>query len=474
MHQNVYLPEEFLKEMEAILPDGLNMEDFVAACQRPLRKSIRVNTLKISISEFTQRAQEKGWQLSPVPWCEEGFWIDADESETPLGNTAEHMSGLFYIQEASSMMPVSALFQDQSDDFLSVLDMAAAPGSKTTQMAAKMDNLGVLVANEFSSSRVKVLHANIERCGVRNAALSNYDGRVFGGWLPEQFDAVLIDAPCSGEGTVRKDADAMKNWSKDSVLSIAETQKDLIESAFYALKPGGVMVYSTCTLSIEENQQVCLHLKEQFGDLVEFEPLDSLFPESEKALTKEGFLHIFPQMYDCEGFFVARMKKLASTEAPQVKKRLGKFPFEKASNKVHQEIGKQLRDSLDIELPENSQVWMRDNDVWLFPNALEPMLGEFRFSRMGIKIAEAHKKGYRWQHQVATALATGQESNCVTLSTDDAREWFMGRDVRPENQSGKGEVIVKLGNDVIGLGKWVGNRVKNGLPRELVRDKNLF
>lgn len=117
---------------------------------------------------------------------------------------------------------------------------------------------------------------------------------------------------------------------------------------------------------------------------------------------------------------------------------------------------------------------MRDNDVWLFPNALEPMLGEFRFSRMGIKIAEAHKKGYRWQHQVATALATGQESNCVTLSTDDAREWFMGRDVRPENQSGKGEVIVKLGNDVIGLGKWVGNRVKNGLPRELVRDKNLF
>ena len=468
MHQNVYLPEEFLKEIEAILPDGLNMEDFVAACQRPLRKSIRVNTLKISISEFTQRAQEKGWQLSPVPWCEEGFWIDADESETPLGNTAEHMSGLFYIQEASSMMPVSALFQDQNDDFLSVLDMAAAPGSKTTQIAAKMDNLGVLVANEFSSSRVKVLHANIERCGVRNAALSNYDGRVFGGWLPEQFEAVLIDAPCSGEGTVRKDADAMKNWSKDSVLSIADTQKDLIESAFYALKPGGVMVYSTCTLSIEENQQVCLHLKEQFGDLVEFEPLDSLFPESEEALTEEGFLHIFPQMFDCEGFFVARMKKLGSTEAPQVKKRLGKFPFEKASNKVHQEISKQLRDSLDIELPENSGVWMRDNDVWLFPNALEPMLGEFRFSRMGIKIAEAHKKGYRWQHQVATALATGHESNCVTLSTDDAREWFMGRDVRPENQSGKGEVIVKLGNDVIGLGKWVGNRVKNGLPRELV------
>lgn len=473
MHANVYLPEAFLTEMANILPSSLNMEDFIAACQRPLRKSIRVNTLKISVAQFLARAAEKGWQLEPVPWCREGFWIDADESSVPLGNTAEHMAGLFYIQEASSMMPVSALFQ-ADDVFDSVLDMAAAPGSKTTQIAARMDNHGVLVANEFSASRVKVLHANIERCGVRNAALSNYDGRVFGGWLPEQFQAVLIDAPCSGEGTVRKDADAMKNWSKQAVLSIAETQKDLIESAFHALKPGGVMVYSTCTLSLEENQQVCHHLRDTFDDLVEFDSLADLFPNADKALTEEGFLHIFPQVYDCEGFFVARIRKLGSSVAPEVKKRLGKFPFNKASNKIEQEIANQLKETLGVTLPENSQVWLRDNDVWLFPSALEPMLSEFKFSRMGIKIAEAHKKGYRWQHQVATALTNGSEANCVELSIEEAREWFMGRDVRPSEQSGKGEVLVKYANDVIGLGKWVGNRVKNGLPRELVRDKNLF
>jgi 16S rRNA (cytosine1407-C5)-methyltransferase len=473
LHHNVYLPEEFLSEIESILPQGLNMDDFVAACQRPLRKSIRVNTLKVTVEEFLERAKSKGWQLEAVPWCEEGFWIEADESEVPLGNTAEHMSGLFYIQEASSMMPVSALFK-QSEEFESVLDMAAAPGSKTTQIAACMDNNGVLVANEFSASRVKVLHANIERCGVRNAALSNFDGRVFGGWLPEQFDAVLIDAPCSGEGTVRKDADAMKNWTKESVISISDTQKDLIESAFHALKPGGVMVYSTCTLSIEENQQVCHHLKEVFDEEVSFESLSDLFPGADKALTEEGFLHIFPQVYDCEGFFVARIRKLGSVEAPKVKKRLGKFPFEKANAKTQADIQTQLKTTLDIDLPSDCSVWLRDNDVWLFPHALEPMLGELRFSRMGIKIAEAHKKGYRWQHQVATALANGTETSSVALSVDDAREWFMGRDVRPEGLSGKGEVIVKLGNDVIGLGKWVGNRIKNGLPRELVRDKNLF
>ncbi len=460
--------------MAEILPAELTMEDFIAACQRPLRKSIRINTLKISVAEFIERAKLKGWVLEPVPWCDTGFWIDADESDVPLGNTAEHMAGLFYIQEASSMMPVSALFTAEDKGYQSVLDTAAAPGSKTTQMAALMNNNGILVANEFSASRVKVLHANIERCGIRNTALTNFDGRVFGGWLPEQFDAVLLDAPCSGEGTIRKDPDSLKNWSKESCQSIADTQKELIESAFQALKVGGVMVYSTCTLSKEENQEVCWHLKHTFGDAVTFESLSSLFPEANKALTEEGFLHIFPQVYDCEGFFVARIRKNASVESPAVKKRLGKFPFEKASVKVTQEINNKLQESLGISLPEDSSVWLRDNDVWLFPNALEPMLGELRFSRMGIKIAEAHKKGYRWQHQVATTLATGKEACCVVLSTDDAREWFMGRDVRPQDQNGKGEVIVRYGNDVIGLGKWVGNKVKNGLPRELVRDKNLF
>ncbi len=227
MHSNVALPEEFLSTIAAILPSHLTLSDFIQACQKPLRKSIRVNTLKNSVPEFIERAKNKGWQLEPVPWCEQGFWISADESEVSLGNTAEHMAGLFYIQEASSMMPVSALFMQQETPVNTVLDMAAAPGSKTTQIAAMMNNHGVLVANEYSASRVKILHANIERCGIRNVALSNFDGQVFGGWLPEQFDAVLLDAPCSGEGTVRKDPDAMKNWSKESVSPKSECQTNV-------------------------------------------------------------------------------------------------------------------------------------------------------------------------------------------------------------------------------------------------------
>lgn len=204
-----------------------------------------------------------------------------------------------------------------------------------------------------------------------------------------------------------------------------------------------------------------------------------MFEDAKAALTEDGFLHIFPQVYDCEGFFVARIRKHASVEAPKVKKRMGKFPFTKASKKESAEIANQLHKALDVELPDDGAVWLRDKDVWLFPNALEPMIGELRFSRMGIKIAEAHKNGYRWQHQVATALTTGKETNAIELTIDEAREWYMGRDVRPQTVSegaktGKGEVFVKYQGAIIGLGKWGSNRIKNGLPRELVRDKNLF
>lgn len=178
------------------------------------------------------------------------------------------------------------------------------------------------MANEYAASRVKVLFGNLMRCGVGNMALTNFDARVFGGWLPERFDAILLDAPCSGEGSLRKDADAMKNWSLDSIADIASTQKDLIESAFHALKAGGTLVYSTCTLNHEENQGVVSHLLETFGDAIEPVSSEGLFEGSEKSLTSDGHIHVYPQIYDCEGFFIAKFKKLESVEAPKVKKRL--------------------------------------------------------------------------------------------------------------------------------------------------------
>ncbi len=468
----VYLPEQFLAQMRQALPEHLSFDAFIAACQRPLRRSIRVNTLKIAVSDFLTLVAPYGWQLTPVPWCEEGFWIERDDEEAlPLGSTAEHLSGLFYIQEASSMLPVAALFAE-GETPSRVMDVAAAPGSKTTQIAARMGNQGAILANEFSASRVKVLHANISRCGISNVALTHFDGRVFGAALPEAFDAILLDAPCSGEGVVRKDPDALKNWSVESNLEIAATQRELIESAFHALRPGGTLVYSTCTLNRDENEAVCLWLKAQYPDAVEFLPLDGLFSGATEAVTPEGFLHVFPQIFDCEGFFVARLRKTAAiAPLPAPTYKVGNFPFTPLKGRESAQITAAAKQA-GLSWGDNLRLWQRDKEVWLFPTEIEPLIGKVRFSRIGLRLAETHNKGYRWQHEAVIALAG--ESKSFALNWQEAQEWYRGRDVYPQNPPADDEVLVSFQGVAIGLAKKIGSRLKNSYPRELVRDGRLF
>jgi len=458
--------------MREALPSHLSLDDFIAACQRPLRRSLRVNTLKISVDDFLALVSPYGWQLTPVPWCAEGFWIERDdEASLPLGSTAEHLSGLFYIQEASSMLPVAALFADGNASER-VMDVAAAPGSKTTQIAARMGNHGAILANEFSASRVKVLHANISRCGIHNVALTHFDGRVFGAALPEAFDAILLDAPCSGEGVVRKDPDALKNWSVESNLEIAATQRELIDSAFHALRPGGTLVYSTCTLNRDENEDVCLWLKANYPEAVEFLPLNGLFASAQEAVTPEGFLHVFPQIYDCEGFFVARLRKTqAVAPLPAPKFKVGNFPFSPLKGRDAAQLEAAAK-KVGLVWDESLHPWMRDKEIWLFPAQIEPLIGKVRFSRIGIRLAEVHNKGYRWQHEAVIALAGGE--NTFALTHQEAEEWYRGRDVYPDSTPSGDEVIVTYQGYPLGLAKKVGSRLKNSYPRELVRDGRLF
>lgn len=474
------LPPAFLEAIRDIMPAHLSLDDFIAACQRPLRRSLRVNTLKISVDAFAALASGWGWQLEPIPWCAEGFWVRSpDETQLRLGNTVGHLSGLFYLQESSSMLPVSALFYAQETSLLSretnpaprVLDVAAAPGSKTTQIAAALNNHGGIVANEYSASRVKVLHANISRCGVHNTALTHFDGRVFGAALPETFDAILLDAPCSGEGVVRKDPDAMRHWSSESMAELAQTQKALIVSAFHALKPGGVLIYSTCTLNAQENQQVCQHLLDTFPQACTIDSLADLFPGAGSALTEEGFLHVFPQIYDSEGFFVARLRKTAAiAPLPVPHFNVGKFPFAPLQGKDKQAVTSDAQRAGLMWDPEQQQLWQRDNEIWLFPTALAALFGKIRFSRIGLKLAERYAKGYRWQHEAVVALADPQAQQAYALSDDLACEWFQGRDSYPDMPPASNEVVITYQHTPIGLTKRIGSRIKNNLPRELVRD----
>ncbi|PKH27048.1 16S rRNA (cytosine(1407)-C(5))-methyltransferase RsmF [Enterobacterales bacterium CwR94] len=461
--------------MRDALPDEADYQAFLAISQQPLRKSLRVNTLKISVADFLQQVEPYGWQLTPIPWCPEGFWITREnESEAiPLGSVAEHLSGLFYIQEASSMLPVSALFA-LHPDAEKVMDVAAAPGSKTTQIAAKMHNRGLIVANEYSASRVKVLHANLSRCGVSNTAMTHFDGRVFGAALGETFDAILLDAPCSGEGVVRKDADALRNWSLASTEAIAATQRDLIDSAFHALRPNGTLIYSTCTLNTLENQQVLAWLLARYPDAVEAVSLANLFPGAEQVATPEGYLHVFPQRFDSEGFFVAGLRKKAAVPPlPAPSYKLGKLPFTPLSAKLQAPIIA-AAEQAGLHWDSALSLWQRDKELWLFPADIEPLLKKVRFSRIGIKLAETFPKGYRWQHEAVIALGQIRENNALPLTAAEAETWYRGQDIYPEAAFPRDEVLVTYQGQLLGLAKKVGSRLKNSYPRELVRDGRLF
>ena len=465
------LNQDFINSITNEIPSHLTIDDFIHYSSQPLRPSIRINTLKISSSDFIHLMKSKGWTFQPIPWCSDGFWITLD-SEIQLGNTIEHIQGLFYIQEASSMLPPIALFDDLNDTVeYTVLDIASAPGSKTTQMAALMKNSGLLVANEYSSSRVKVLHANVLRMGVSNTALTHFDARVFGEYLYNQFDAILLDAPCSGEGTIRKDPHALKNWSIANNTSIIDTQKALIESAFLALKTGGCLVYSTCALSRAENQNVCEHLMSCFPGALEFQSLHHLFSGAEKSCTPEGFLHVWPQIYDSEGFFIAKIRKLADIERRKpIPRQQKNFPFSPVSTKVQAELESYFTHTFGITLPNDSLIMVRDLEYWLFPAKIADLIGKMRFQRIGIKLADGLKKGFKVRHEAVIALTNQQRY--VELTSSQATQYLMGRDIPlQDGLTPQGEVILSYHGRALGVAKHLGKRLKNSLPRELVRDK---
>jgi len=275
-----------------------------------LRKSIRVNTLKISIKDLKARL-EKDWVLEPVPWCKEGFFIEHKKGRLDVGNTIEHSLGYYYVQEAASMIPPVVLDPRPGEI---VLDMCAAPGSKATQIAQYLQNKGLLVANDIKGVRLASLGINLQRCGVMNELVTLSPGTAIRGLL---FDKIMLDAPCSGTGTIRKSPKTIQMWNPNMVKRLSAVQKKLIVHAFGSLKKGGTLVYSTCSNEPEENEGVIDFLLNKFED-AEVEAFDLNINRGDVILEFEGrkfddsikeCLRLWPQDNDTEGFFVAKIVK---------------------------------------------------------------------------------------------------------------------------------------------------------------------
>jgi len=276
-----------------------------------LRRSIRINTLKGNVKDVTKSIEKKGWKLTQIPWCKEGFWLENPERKD-VGNLLEHHLGKIYVQEAASMIPPLVLNPQPGEI---VLDMAAAPGSKTTQLGMMMKNKGLIVANDYKGSRLSSLGINVQKAGLTNVLLTKMDGRRFHKF---QFDKILLDAPCSGTGTIRKSLKTIRIWNEGMIRKIARQQMQLIENAFKNLKEGGEMVYSTCSLEPEENEGIVNHLLKTFpnSDIipVKLPGLKLGAPVMEFNGVKfdsrvKHVMRIWPQDNDTEGFFVAKLRK---------------------------------------------------------------------------------------------------------------------------------------------------------------------
>lgn len=279
-----------------------DIDEFLEISLRPLRKTVRINTIKTTVEEVKKRMI-----LEPIPWTDIGYFIEG----YGIGNTLEHYLGYIYLQGAASMIPPLVLSPEKND---LILDMCASPGSKTSQMAAMMGNTGLILANDINVDRLKPLTLNLQRCGVTNTVFTKMEGR----WFKDmQFDRILVDAPCSGIGTIRKSFKTIEMWNPNFSKKMCGIQKQLVSTAIPLLKEGGTLVYSTCTLEPDEDEGVVDTILERFPEM----KLEKIELDIKRSAPVEEFegrtyssevkkcLRIWPQDNDTEGFFVAKFRK---------------------------------------------------------------------------------------------------------------------------------------------------------------------
>ena len=302
---------------------GAQYEEFIATILTPQRKSFRINSFKVkNTQQLVEDLKSRGIVIEQVLWDSLSYFVTLDDgdSRSDLGNLYEHFLGKLYIQEATSLLPplVAQIPKDISDDF-KVLDMCAAPGSKTTQLAALMDNKGVLVANELDYSRLSPLKLNVERSGFTNIVITNSDGALLKG--EEEFDRIILDAPCSGSGVIRKSPLTLKKYNPSQLHQVVSVQKKLFKRAIGLLKLGGILTYSTCSIDPEENEYIVKWALEEFEGSICLKEISLKGIEHKKKVSEflgvkipqevqDKTLRVWPHHYDTNGFYVAVFEKL--------------------------------------------------------------------------------------------------------------------------------------------------------------------
>ncbi len=447
------LPENFKDRMEKML--GNDFAYFLKSYEEDRAQSLRVNTLKISKTSFMTLSPFK---MRQVPWVNEGLYYEA--SDRP-GKHPYHEAGLYYIQEPSAMA-VATLAEVQPGE--RVLDLCAAPGGKTTQLAASLQGKGLLVSNEIHPARAKILAQNVERMGITNAIVTNETPKALSKRFPEFFDRIVVDAPCSGEGMFRKDEDACKHWSPENVIMCAERQGEILQCAAQMLRPGGTLVYSTCTFAPEENEgSINTFLKENLDFKIKkvtayegFAPGQPAWANAAEQL-KDTF-RLWPHHLEGEGHYIAVLQKQGDMPARDITE---KIPVvDRNAWQAYEEFAKENL----VNKPEGIPILFGEQ-LYLLPYAL-PLKG-LKVVRPGLHLGTCKKNRFEPSHALALALKAEDVRYCCTIQSDDERikAYLKGETLRIEGE--KGWYLVLVDGYSLGWGKLSSGVLKNHYPKGL-------
>ena len=424
------LPQQYSENMRALL--GGEFEAFLASMEKPHCRALRENPMRPAGSAFAGK---------PVPWYEGAYYI---EEESLAGSSIQHFAGAFYLQEPSAMTAAAVLNVQKNER---VLDLCAAPGGKATQLASRA---GALVANEIEPKRAKILLGNIERMGAWNAAVTNETPQRLADALPETFDAVLVDAPCSGEGMFRRDETAVREWTESANAGCSKRQKEILSCAARMVRPGGRMVYSTCTFSPLENEEnIVWFLKEHPDFYAEDFSLPGL------GTSQNGCMRLYPHRVEGEGHFVAKLRRKGEWE-----------PLDDMPPR-----GVKLPDGVReffAELPEGEI--LHQGEMYLLRAPLLPELKGLRALRGAIPLATERKGIFRPEHAAAMAFEPKKRAQ---LDLAMANQYLHGAPVDIGNDAENGWTRAEFESLPLGWGKVTSGELKNHLPKGLVQRNDL-
>lgn len=434
-------PIEFVREIETML--GASAPAFFASMNEPAALALRINVLKNAAEAAAQPYLE-----SKVPWAKDGYYL---RPETRPGASIAHATGAFYLQEASAMVSAAALDPQPGEK---ILDLCAAPGGKSTQTASAMRGEGLLVCNEPEFPRAKVLAANLERMGVRNSCVvCAYPDALAAKWQGF-FDAVLCDAPCSGEGMFRRDPAARDEWSPASPAGCARRQAEILDSAAQLIRPGGRLVYSTCTFNRAENEGTISAFLDRHP---EFSPED--FALSGLGASQNGMLRIFPHLVRGDGHFCARLRKAGEPEetsaAPPAR-------LEKDDLRLIAQLEREicvLTDALKRRLE-------RAGDMLIAIPEARPDLRGLRVISSGVPLLRIGRNYIEPAHPLAMALEPSDARQTFALDDLQARRYLAGEALECDEKL-KGWTLVTWNDLPLGWGKASGGQMKNHLPKGL-------